>query len=98
MVVLDVLGRRTVLRMLWELQSGPMSFRALQEACATNSALLNIRLRELRELELVELVESGYQLTPEGWKLRDALLPLADWARRWGRSAAAKAAMAPTSE
>ncbi len=98
MVVLDVLGRRTVLRILWELQAGPMSFRVLQDACATNSALLNMRLRELRELDLVELVESGYQLTAEGWKLRDALMPLAEWARRWGRSAAAKAALAPPSE
>lgn len=98
MVVLDVLGRRTVLRILWELQSGPMSFRALQDACATNSALLNTRLRELRELDLVELVHGGYQLTAEGWKLREALMPLADWARRWGRSAAARAAMVPTSE
>ena len=56
---LDVLGRRTVLRILWELQSGPMSFRTLQEACATNSAHLNARLRELRDLDLVELVEDG---------------------------------------
>jgi DNA-binding HxlR family transcriptional regulator len=98
MVVLDVLGRRTVLRILWELQAGPMSFRTLQEACATNSAHLNARLRELRDLDLVELVDGGYQLTAEGWKLREALMPLAAWARRWGRSAAARAAMTPESE
>lgn len=98
MVVLDVLGRRTVLRIFWELQAGPMSFRALLEACSTNSAHLNTRLRELRELDLVELVEDGYQLTTEGWKLREALMPLAEWARRWGRSAAARTAMAQESE
>lgn len=30
---LDLLGRRWILRILWELRSGPMGFRALQALC-----------------------------------------------------------------
>ena len=39
MVVLDLLGRRTTLRILWELQSGSLTFRALLDACETNTRL-----------------------------------------------------------
>src|SRR3569833_1137917 len=48
MVAMDLLGRRTAMRILWELRGEPLSFRALQEACETNSRLLNIRLAELK--------------------------------------------------
>ncbi len=50
MVVLDVLGRRGALRVLWELRNGALTFRALQEACETNPGSLNARLKDLREL------------------------------------------------
>jgi DNA-binding HxlR family transcriptional regulator len=59
MVVLDLLGRRTTLRILWELQSGSLTFRALLDACETNTRLLNIRLGELREVGLVDHAEGG---------------------------------------
>lgn len=90
MVVLDILGRRTVLRILWELRAGPMNFRALQEACGTNSGHLNTRLRELRDLGFVEHFDEGYSLTAEGRNLQEALLPLSRWATKWGKSAAAQ--------
>src|SRR6266480_959095 len=50
MALLDLLGRRMTLRVLWELsRSGePLTFRALQGAADTNPALLNTRLKELR--------------------------------------------------
>lgn len=83
MVVLDLLGRRSTLRILWELKGEPMTFRALQAACETNSSLLNTRLAELRELGLVEHSGDGYDLTPEGLKLKAALMPLNDWASQW---------------
>ena len=83
MVVLDLLGRRSTLRILWELNGEPMTFRALQAACETNSSLLNTRLAELRELGLVEHSRDGYDLTPEGLKLKAALMPLNDWAGQW---------------
>ena len=83
MVALDLLGRRSTLRILWELKGEPMTFRALQAACETNSSLLNTRLAELRELGLVEHRGEGYDLAPEGLKLKSALMPLSDWAAQW---------------
>lgn len=86
MVVLDALGRRGALRVLWELQGEPLTFRALQTACETNPGSLNTRLRELRTLELVEHARNGYRLTAEGRSLMRALEPLAEWANEWGRA------------
>jgi DNA-binding HxlR family transcriptional regulator len=87
MAALDLLGRRWALRILWELRSGPLTFRGLQEACADVSpAVLNGRLRELRNGRLVERVEGGYALTALGRQLGDALSPLDAWAKRWARA------------
>lgn len=84
MVVLDLLGRRTTLRILWELQSDSLTFRALLDACETNTRLLNMRLGELREVGLVDHGEGGYRLTEEGKRLGSALKPLTQWADKWG--------------
>jgi DNA-binding HxlR family transcriptional regulator len=89
MAALDLLGRRTALRILWELRGEPLSFRALQAACETNPALLNTRLKEMRAAALVELADAGYRLTPQGAKLQAALQPLDDWAKAWARQTAA---------
>jgi DNA-binding HxlR family transcriptional regulator len=87
MAALDLLGRRSALRILWELRAGdPFTFRALQEAAATNPSLLNTRLFELRESGLVSHEGAGYQLTPLGRGLLTALQPLTEWATRWGIS------------
>jgi DNA-binding HxlR family transcriptional regulator len=86
MVVLDLLGRRTALRVLWELRNGPLTFRALQEACESNARLLNTRLAELRASILVEHVAGGYRLTGEGQRLLKALMPLSEWAKQWARN------------
>jgi len=93
MVALDLLGRRSALRILWELREGrPMTFRALQEAASTNPSLLNTRLGELRDARIVDHAGEGYFLTATGLELLEALRPLADWADRWGaqRSAGSK--------
>jgi DNA-binding HxlR family transcriptional regulator len=66
MVVLDLLGRRAALRILWELRGDPLTFRALQEGCETNPSLLNTRIKELRAAGLVEHLDGGYRLTREG--------------------------------
>jgi len=60
MALLDLLGRRMSLRILWELRDAPLTFRALQEAAATNPSVLNARLKELREAHLVEHGTDGY--------------------------------------
>jgi len=92
MVALDLLGRRTALRVLWELRGEPLTFRALQEACETNTRLLNTRLTELREADLVAHGEGGYRLTDEGRRLAKALKPLSEWAEQWGKRQAGKRA------
>jgi DNA-binding HxlR family transcriptional regulator len=87
MVLLDLLGRRWMLRILWELRAGPITFRALQEACDQISpSVLNDRLRELREVGLVEQVDGeGYAPTPLAGELAAILIPLDVWAKRWAR-------------
>jgi DNA-binding HxlR family transcriptional regulator len=86
MVILDALGRRWALRVLWELREGSQSFRALRERCDDLSpTVLNDRLAELRELDLVEASDEGYALTPRGAELGALLVPLDAWARRWAR-------------
>ncbi len=90
MVVLDMLGRRWALRVLWELRDGPLSFRELRSACDDISpSVLNRRLAELRELDVVERSDEGYRLGREGERLAELLLPLNAWAKRWARRQAA---------
>ena len=86
MALLDLLGRRWVLRMLWELRSGPLGFNELQERCdAMSPSVLNQRLAELRGAGVLEAGDDRrYALTGEGSDLLGALTPLDDWARRWG--------------
>ncbi len=83
MVALDLLGRRTTLRLLWELRAEPLTFRGLQEACESNSRLLNMRLAELKEAGIVEHDTGGYRLTAQGNALVKALQPLLKWAEEW---------------
>jgi DNA-binding HxlR family transcriptional regulator len=85
MAVLDLLGRRWMLRVLWQLRDGPLTFRALREQCdAVSPSVLNTRLAEMRDAGLVEAgADAGYALTDEGTRLLDVLLPLHAWAARW---------------
>jgi DNA-binding HxlR family transcriptional regulator len=85
MALLDLLGRRWALRVIWELRDGPLQFRALQERCeGMSSSVLNQRLRELRAAGIVELGDDGYRLTEQGRGLIEAVAPLDAWAKRWG--------------
>jgi DNA-binding HxlR family transcriptional regulator len=88
MALLDLLGRRWALRVLWELRNGAVpTFRDLQSRCGEiSSSVLNDRIRELREAGIVE--GDAYALTKEGVKLLEALGPLDAWAKRWGVRAA----------
>ena len=85
MALLDLLGRRMTLRILWELSTAqtPLTFRALQEAADTNPSVLNTRLRELREKGLVARREAGYVLTDVGRSLVTMIMPLHNWAESW---------------
>ena len=87
MVLLDLLGRRWSLRILWELREAPLTSRALRAACDEASpTVLQARLSELREAGFIELVpSSGYGLTARGRELLEALLPLHHFAERWSK-------------
>jgi DNA-binding HxlR family transcriptional regulator len=97
MTLLDLLGRRMALRMLWELSRSktPLTFRALQAAADTNPSLLNTRLKELRAADLVQLTDTGYVLTAYGASLLKLLLPLHTWSETWAKSQS-KSAKLPT--
>ena len=85
MALLDLLGRRWALRVIWELRKEPLLFRTLQERCdGMSSSVLNQRLKELRSAGIVESDDGGYRLTDEGRSLAEAYRPLAAWAERWG--------------
>ena len=85
MALLDLLGRRATLRILWELRDRSLTFRALTEAAATNPSVLNTRLAELREAGIVDAAGEGYRLTRQGRSLLANLAPLDEWAKRWAR-------------
>jgi DNA-binding HxlR family transcriptional regulator len=86
MVLLDLLGQRWTLRILWELQDGAETFRALRARCDDISpSVLNSRLKALRDAGLVESAAGGYQMTADGRALGPHLLALDAWARDWAQ-------------
>jgi DNA-binding HxlR family transcriptional regulator len=87
MALLDLLGRRWAMRVIWELRESTLSFRELQAACGDiSSSVLNQRLAELRAAGVAESGEDGgFRLTDEGRRLLEAYRPLDDWARRWAK-------------
>jgi DNA-binding HxlR family transcriptional regulator len=88
MVLLDLLGRRWTLRILWELRRETLTSRSLRAVCdEVSPTVLQARLSELREAALVELIPaSGYRLTGLGRELQETLLPLRRFAERWSKS------------
>ena len=88
MALLDLLGRRGSLRLLWELRDGhPQGFRLLRDSAGGISpSVLSARLRELRESGIAELDEEGYRLTPAGVQLVRRLQPLNRWAEEWAQN------------
>jgi DNA-binding HxlR family transcriptional regulator len=88
MALLDLLGRRWVMRIIWELRADELNFRQLQERCGgMSSSVLAARLRDLRDAGVAELADDGYGLTAEGRVLLEAFAPLQEWAGRWERRA-----------
>ncbi|HEY2876045.1 MAG TPA: helix-turn-helix domain-containing protein [Reyranella sp.] len=89
MVLLDLLGRRWTLRIVWELREEPRRFRELQDSIGASPTIINTRLSELREARLVELdPDSGYRLTALGEELLRLMLPLHVWSEKWVKAVA----------
>lgn len=82
--IFDLLGRRWALGVVWILEKGPMTFRVLQENCGDISpSILNSRLKDLKEADIIERTIEGYRLTSRGHELRDCLIPLGKWSKVW---------------
>jgi DNA-binding HxlR family transcriptional regulator len=87
MALLDLLGRRWSLRIIWELRDQSLTSRALRTACDEASpTVLQTRLSELREAGFVELVAGdGYRLTELGKELQESFLAVHHFAERWSK-------------
>ncbi len=85
MALLDLLGRRWQLRIIWESRDGALGFRDLQKRCdGMSPSVLSQRLGELTEAGIIAQLDSQeYELTERGQKLMTALAPLNEWAAGW---------------
>ena len=85
MALLDLLGRRWTLRVLWELRGEALTSRGLRGACDDVSpTVLQARLKDLREAGLVtHAAGEGYALTALGREFLEAFAPLYGFAERW---------------
>jgi DNA-binding HxlR family transcriptional regulator len=90
MALLDLLGRRWALRVIWELRDAPSpNFRELQRRCGgVSSSVLAARLRELSAAGVIERSIDGYALTSSGRELLKRLSPLEEWSARWAKRVA----------
>ncbi len=87
MALLDLLGRRWALRVLWELRdTAAPTFRDLQQRCGgVSSSVLTDRLNELTDAGIVHRGAAGYSLTSDGSELLKAVLLMEEWATGWSR-------------
>jgi DNA-binding HxlR family transcriptional regulator len=86
MALLDLLGRRWTLRIVWELREGALTSRALRAACDDASpTVVQQRLGELREAGLVAIGDGGYALTGLGRELFALFMPLHQFAEQWAK-------------
>ncbi len=83
--IVELLSKKWMIRIIWELRDTPLTFRQLQEACdCVSPTVLNQRLKTLRQTHLVEKQPpEGYSLTPMGRELLEIYGPLKAWAEAW---------------
>ncbi len=82
--IFDLLGRRWALGIIWNMENDPVTFRELQSKCGKISpSILNNRIKELREADIIERTLEGYQLTARGKKLREIIIPIGQWSLTW---------------
>jgi DNA-binding HxlR family transcriptional regulator len=88
LTLLDLLGRRWALRILWELRQGSASFQELQRRCdSMSTSVLSQRLTELRDALLIGKDQDGdYVLTEHGSRLLTRLDGIDEWTQEWART------------
>ena len=79
--VLDLLGRRWALRLVWELRRSTLSFSELREQTGISPSVLSARLRELVDSGVLER-DGGRRYRLSGWgrELARILYELNRWA------------------
>lgn len=87
---LNLLSRRWILRIIWELRDGALGFRDLQTRCEKMSPdTLSTRLNELKVAGIVESNSHGHwQLSSLGHSMEPALSALNDWSESWAKQLA----------
>jgi DNA-binding HxlR family transcriptional regulator len=81
--VLELLGRRWALRLVWELRRSAHSFSELRERTGISPSVLSARLGELVEAGVLERdVVRRYRLSGRGRELARILLELNRWAEQ----------------
>ncbi|MGV9676676.1 winged helix-turn-helix transcriptional regulator [Nocardia sp. NPDC003482] len=82
---MDLLGQRWMLRVIWELEPGPLGFLELRRRMGNcSSSMLSARLHTLQAAGLAEkLPDKNYRLTATGAALGRALNPVWEWSDRW---------------
>ena len=85
MQIIELLGKKWLMRIIWELRGEPLTFRELQSRCGDISpTVLNTRLRDLELNDLMLRSEGkGYRLSEIGLELLQVYKPLNEWAIRW---------------
>ena len=85
MQLIDLLGTKWIMRILWEMNAGPCTFRELQDRCGGISpTMINNRMKDLIAGNLVDKDSpNGYQLTELGQELLELFAPLNQWAEKW---------------
>lgn len=79
---------RYALRVLWALRDGhPQTFRLLQDSVGgITPNTLNTRIKELREVGLIDHGSDGYAVTAAGSDLLKRLSDVQAFANRWAAS------------
>ncbi|MFI1914155.1 winged helix-turn-helix transcriptional regulator [Nocardia sp. NPDC020380] len=85
LAAMDLLGQRWMLRVIWELEPGPLGFLELRRRMGNcSSSMLSVRLQRLVEAGVLEKKpDKAYELTAAGAELGAALEPLWQWSERW---------------
>jgi DNA-binding HxlR family transcriptional regulator len=82
---MDLLGQRWILRVIWELDPGPLGFLELRRRMGNcSSSMLSDRLQRLQHHGILEKrADKTYELTVAGTELCNALQQLWAWSERW---------------
>ncbi|MRH92770.1 transcriptional regulator [Nocardia sp. SYP-A9097] len=83
---MELLGQRWMLRVISELEPGPLGFLELRRRMGNcSSSMLSVRMQRLQEAGVVvKRTDKSYELSTAGGELGVALKPLWQWSERWG--------------